>query len=124
MTTAAKVGITGIDASYYITKDLNKATEFYSNLFGIPPTMQVPDMVTEFTFAGGETFGLYMPEDKSEWRPSGGLLFHVEDIKAARAAAESIGAKFDDHEEETPMCFMAFGQDPEGSMFILHQTKG
>lgn len=124
MTTAAKVGITGIDASYYITKDLGKATSFYAALFGFEPTMHVPEMVSEWTFdKDGTTFGLYMPEDKSEWHPSGGLLFHVDDLKAAKAASESLGAKFDDHVEETPMCHMAFGTDPEGSHFILHQPK-
>lgn len=124
MTTAAKVGITGIDASYYLTKDLNKSTAFYTGLFGAEPSMHVPNMVTEWTFGkDGTTFGLYQPEDASNWRISGGLLFHVDDIKAAKAAAESVGASFDDHVEETPMCFMAFGSDPEGNNFILHQGK-
>ena len=123
MATAAKVGITGIDASYYLTKDLGKSTAFYSALFGMEPSMHIPNMVTEWTFKGGETFGLYQPEDASNWSPHGGLLFRVEDFKAGVEAAKSLGAKFDDHEEETPMCFMAFGEDPEGNSFIIHKPK-
>ena len=124
MTTTATVGITGIDASYYITKDLGAATAFYTKLFAAEPSMAVPNMVTEWTFAGGETFGLYQPEDTSEWHPSGGLLFRVPEIKAAVEAAKALGAKFDEHVEETPMCHMAFGEDPEGNRFILHTPKG
>lgn len=124
MTTAAKVGITGIDASYYLTKDLNKATAFYTGLFGCEPSMQVPDMVSEWTFEkDGTTFGLYQPHDAADWRISGGLLFHVDDINAAKTAAQSVGAKFDEHTEDTPVCYMAFGSDPEGNNFILHQPK-
>jgi predicted enzyme related to lactoylglutathione lyase len=123
MTTAAKVGISGIDASYYITKDLARSTAFYTSLFGFEPTLHIPQTVSEWTFAKGETFGLYQPQDTSEWRPSGGILFHVDDIKAARKASESLGAAFEEHEEETPMCLMAFGKDPDGSSFILHQPK-
>lgn len=124
MTTAAKVGITGIDASYYLTKDLGKATTFYTGLFGTEPTMHIPDMVSEWTFDKDDTtFGLYQPKDTSDWNPSSGLLFHVDDINAARAAAETVGAKFEEHQEETPICHMAFGSDPEGNNFILHQRK-
>jgi predicted enzyme related to lactoylglutathione lyase len=123
MTTTATVGITGIDASYYLTKDLNAATEFYAKFFGAAPAMHIPNMVSEWTFGGGETFGLYQPEDKNEWHPSGGLLFHVNDFNGAIEAAKALGCTFEDHPEETPMCFMAFGADPEGNRFILHTPK-
>jgi predicted enzyme related to lactoylglutathione lyase len=124
MTTAAQVGITGIDASYYVTKDLTKATSFYRGLFGCEPSMHVPDTISEWTFAGdGTTFGLYQPQDSSDWHPSGGILFHVSDIKASVGAAKTLGATFEEHQEDTPMCFMAFGTDPEGNHFILHQLK-
>ena len=124
MTTAAHTGITGIDASYYMTKDLTKATSFYTALFGFEPTMHVPETVSEWTFEGnGTTFGLYQPPNGEGWHPGGGLLFGVPEIKASIDAAKALGAKFEEHVEETPMCFMAFGQDPEGSNFILHQLK-
>ena len=123
MATAAKVGITGIDASYYLTKDLARSTDFYSALFEAQPSMHVPQTVSEWTFAGGETFGLYQPEDANQWHPSGGVLFHVDDLAAAKEASERLGARFEEHQEETPMCFMGFGEDPEGNSFILHQKK-
>jgi predicted enzyme related to lactoylglutathione lyase len=123
MTTAAKVGITGIDATYYLVKNLDKATTFYSALLGAEPAMHVPKMVSEWTFAGGETFGIYQPEKESDWNPSGGILFHVADIAASIEASKALGVKFSAPTEETPICHMAFGDDPEGNHFILHQLK-
>ena len=123
MTTATKVGITGIDASYYFTKDLASETKFYSSLFGFEPTLEVPETVSEWSFSGGETFGLYQPQDAGDWHPSGGVLFHVDDLDAAKTAGQALGASFEEHVEESPNCRMAFGKDPEGNNFILHQHK-
>jgi predicted enzyme related to lactoylglutathione lyase len=122
MTTAATVGISGIDATYYLVKDLDKATAFYTSLLG-EASMHVPKMITEWTFTGGETFGIYQPEDAKDWHPSGGILFHVKDINASVEACKALGVTFEDHPDETPMCYMAFGADPEGNNFILHQAK-
>ena len=123
MTTAAKVGITGIDATYYLVKDLGNATAFYTNLLGFEPSMHVPKTVSEWTFSTGETFGIYQPQDAKDWHPSGGILFHVADFAASVAACKTLGVKFSEHPEETPMCHMAFGEDPEGNNFIIHQLK-
>jgi len=123
MTTAAKTGITGVDATYYLTKDLGAATTFYSNLLGFDATMHIPSTVSEWTFPSGETFGVYQPEEASNFRPGGGVLFHVADFNASLAACKAMGVPFDDHPAETPMCLMAFGQDPDGNNFILHQPK-
>lgn len=120
----ATVGVTDVNATYYLVKDLDRATEFYTKLLGGPPAMTFPDMVAEWSFPSGSAFGLYKPED--EWRKSGGVLFNVPDLKAAIEAAKADGVAFDDDGkiEETPICFMAFGEDCEGNTFVLHQRKG
>jgi predicted enzyme related to lactoylglutathione lyase len=123
MPSTVNVGITGIDATYYLTKDLRQATAFYAGLFGRGPDMYVENTVAEWTFAGGESFGLYQPQDSKEWHSSSGVLFHVANLQDSREAARGAGAMFDDHLEDTPMCYMAFGRDPEGNRFILHQPK-
>lgn len=119
----SKSEITGIDASYYITKDLAKATEFYSGLFGVKPTTLIPNLVSEWEFSGGEAFGLYQPKDTSHWEPSGSVLFHVNDLQAAKKISVDLGAMIYGQDEDTPVCTMAFGADPEGNSFILHQSK-
>jgi predicted enzyme related to lactoylglutathione lyase len=123
MATASSAGITGIDATYYLAKDLERATEFYTKLLGFAPTVTFPNMVSEWTFTGGTTFGLYRPEEG--WSASGGVMFNVPDITSAIGAAKAGSVTFDDDGkvEETPVCFMAFARDSEGNSFILHQPK-
>ena len=116
--------VTGIDASYYTTKDLARATSFYTDMIGSPPTLQVPNYVSEWTFAGGESFGIYMSSDAGEITPSGGVMFAVGDVAKARDEMIAKGVTFHGDIEDTPVCHMAFGVDPDGNGFILHKRKG
>lgn len=122
MTTAGATKVKGMDATYYTVKDLPRATKFYNSLLDMEPTLVFGENVAEYTFPNGETFGLYQTE---EWTQHGGALFAVDDIEAAVAEHKKRGVKFDGdgHIENTPVCFMAFGEDTEGNSFILHQHK-
>ncbi len=124
MATAGATKIKGMDASYYTVKDLARATKFYNALLSMEPTLVFGENVVEYTFPSGETFGLYKTAEK-DWTPHGGILFSVDDINAAVAEHKVRGVKFDGdgHVENTPVCFMAFGEDSEGNNFILHQHK-
>jgi predicted enzyme related to lactoylglutathione lyase len=124
MTTTA-MRVSGIDATYYMTKDLERATKFYSALLGCEPSMHMADFVSEWTFAGGETFGLYKLQESEPWAASSGVMFAVADVAAYVAAAKARGVKFSDEGNvlDTPVCHMAFGQDDEGNGFILHHRK-
>lgn len=125
MATAGATKVKGVDAAYYFVKDLDRATRFYSDLLGFEPTLTVPGMVAEWTFAGDETFGIYKPSDGDDWHSGHGMLFAVEDINSAVADYKKRGVKFDDEGkvEESPACFMAFAEDTEGNRFIVHQRK-
>ncbi len=112
--------VNGIDASYYWAKDLDRATAFYSKLLGATPTVTVPGVFSEWTFADDTSFGLYKGE---EFKASDGVMFAVNDVRAAVAEATSSGITVGEHIEDTPVCFMAFGSDTEGNGFILHQRK-
>ena len=119
-----KILVTGIDASYYTVKDLDRATKFYTKLFGTNPTVTFPDMTCEWSFANGETFGLYKPpERESEFHASSGVMFAVADVASAVEASKAYGASFHGDVEDTPVCHMAFGMDTEGNGFILHRRK-
>jgi len=117
------MNITGIDASYYIVKDIDATTKFYTQLFGEEPAMR-QGPVSEWTFADGTTFGLYASE-QAEVGTSGNALFAVPDVAAAVAKAKADGVKFgeDGAITDTPVCHMAFGEDNEGNQFILHMRK-
>ena len=122
MATASATKVRGIHASYYTVKDYDRAMDFYRGLLGEDPTFAVPGTFAEWTFPTGETFGLYKTD---EWTPHGGLLFGVDDLKAAVAEHKARGVKFDDDGkiEDMQNCAMAFGEDSEGNTFILHQRK-
>jgi len=114
--------VRGIDATYYMTKDLAVATTFYSDLFGMAPAMSVPGMFAEYTFSDGAAFGLYASEG---FYPGGTAMFAVDDVAEFVAAAKARGVAFgqDGKIEDTPSCWMAFGSDPDGNQFIIHKKK-
>jgi predicted enzyme related to lactoylglutathione lyase len=115
--------VQAIDATFYTVKDLDTCTKFYAQVLGFEPTLAVPQLVSEWTFPGGESFGIYK---SPEGRVSGsGVMFQVDDVAAAVETCKSFGVKFDDdgHIEETPGCHMAFANDPEGNHFMLHKRK-
>ena len=114
--------VLGIDASYYWAKDLARATEFYTWLIGSPPTAGAPNIFSEWTFPGGETFGLYKGE---RFVRTDGVMFAVEDVPKTLAELKAKGhtVSMEGHVEETPVCFMGFAEDSEGNGFILHTRK-
>ena len=116
--------IKGIDATYYLAKDVPRAKKFYTELLGFEPTLTFGEAGAEWTFPGGESFGLYKPSD-SPWHEGNGVLFATDDIKATIATCKAHGVELEDDGqlEDTPVCFMAFGKDTEGNNFILHQRK-
>jgi predicted enzyme related to lactoylglutathione lyase len=123
MATASTMRVKGMDATYYNVKDVNGTTEFYTKLFGFAPQMHVAGHVSEWIFPGGEAFGLY--QDAEGTVSGSGVMFSVDDVKAAVEACRAMGVKLEDGGEivDTPDCFMAFAQDPEGNHFIIHKHK-
>ena len=123
MATSIGTKVKAVDAAYYTVKDLDKQTQFYTDLLGFAPTLAVPNVVAEWTFPGGSTFGLYKSESGESW--GSGVMFAVDDVAAAVAQCKARGVKFgqDGRIEDTPVCHMAFAEDPEGLGFILHWRK-
>jgi predicted enzyme related to lactoylglutathione lyase len=116
------MNVSGIDASYYYAKDLDRAVAFYTALLGAPPVASYPDTFAEWVFPGGEAFGLYKGQ---HYEHCDGLMFAVDDVAAAVAELRARGVAFagDGAIEDTPVCHMAFGTDSEGNGFILHKRK-
>jgi len=109
--TAAAPKVTGLDASYYYAKDLDRATKFYTNLLGMEPSMTFPGMVSEWTFPNGETFGLYHPpRNRASKPPEASCSRSTTSTRGRRAQGASV--EIVDHVEETPVCFMGLGPTP------------
>jgi predicted enzyme related to lactoylglutathione lyase len=117
--------ITGMDLSGYMVKDAPRAIAFYRDVLGLEPVMTYPEnRGAEYELADGTTFGLWggggtvMP-----FQPSNGILFAVDDFDRAVAAIKARGIQVL-MEHETPACFMAMINDPEGNTITLHKRKG
>ncbi|MBC5823886.1 MAG: VOC family protein [Candidatus Eremiobacteraeota bacterium] len=124
MAIGTKTEIEGIDVTTYLVKDVDRATKFWRDTMGLPLTMDYQGSGAEFTFSDGTTFAIYKLRDGS-WHPGSGVMFRVPDIREAVEFYKGKGVGFEDGGDvmDTPMCFMAFGQDSEGNNFMLHQRK-
>jgi predicted enzyme related to lactoylglutathione lyase len=112
--------ITGIDLAAYFTADPARSIAFYRDVLGMTPTeIDEQGRGAEFTLADGSTFGVWKPEEAA----SGAcVMLAVSDIGQALAEFRKRGGQFSEP-EETPVCRMAFGSDPDGNTIIIHQRK-
>jgi predicted enzyme related to lactoylglutathione lyase len=117
----AAVKITGMDLAAYLTGDPARSVAFYRDVLGLTPTeVDEHGRGAEFTLADGTTFGVWKPDDG---QTSGGVvMFTVADAKAAVEHYRGRGLQLSDT-MESPVCHMAFGTDPDGNGFIIHQRK-
>lgn len=112
--------IKGIDIAAYLVRDPKAQITFYRDVLGMKPT-EIDDQGrgAEFTLADGSTFGVWKPEGGET---GGAIMFAVDDAKAAVEHYRARGLQLSDI-MESPVCFMAFGADPEGNSIIIHQRK-
>ena len=115
---AAGTVITGIDLAAYLVTDPQRAIAFYRDVLGLTPTeVDEEGRGAEFTLADGSTFGVWKPDDGPQ--TGGTVMFAVGDAQATVAQLRERGGQFSDP-TETPVCFMAFGADPDGNPIIIH----
>jgi predicted enzyme related to lactoylglutathione lyase len=116
----------GMDAVYYMTKDLQRARNFYENVLGLRATFDMSGdgggSFVEYELPDGSTFGLgHIPD--APFHESGGAMFAVADVKAALEKAKAAGAQvFFDYMDLQP-CEMAWVSDTEGNSLGLHHRK-
>jgi lactoylglutathione lyase len=112
--------ITGVDLLAYFTSDPQRSIAFYRDVLGIVPTeIDAEGRGAEFTLSDGSTFGVWRPEEAAS---GAAVMFAVKDIHEALPRLRERGAQLSEP-EETPVCFMAFGRDPDGNTVIIHQRK-
>lgn len=113
--------IIGIDIASYLVKDPQRAIAFYRDVLGMTPTeIDESGRGAEFTLADGSTFGVWKPDEGST--SGGAMMFAVADAAAAVEEFRAKGLALSPL-QESPVCFMAFGADPEGNPIIIHQRK-
>jgi predicted enzyme related to lactoylglutathione lyase len=115
--TAQGTTITGMDLVGCTVTDVERSLRFYRDALGMTPAL-AHQQGAEFYFPDGTTFGIWKPDENA--KSDFGVMFSVDDAKAAAELFRSRGAKIDEA-FESPVCVMAFGQDPDGNNFIIHQ---
>lgn len=112
--------ITGVDLFGYFTSDPQRSIAFYRDVLGLEPTdINAEGRGAEFTLADGTTFGVYRPDEP---KSGAAVMFAVSDIQAALPRFRERGAQLSEP-QESPVCFMSVGVDPDGNTVIIHQRK-
>jgi catechol 2,3-dioxygenase-like lactoylglutathione lyase family enzyme len=109
--------ITGMDLAGCTVADVQRSIAFYRDVLGMTP-VEASSGGAYFPLADGTWFGLYKPDNFE--KASFGIMFAVPDAKSAVELYRSRGAKISDP-FESPVCIMAFGEDPDGNGFVIHQ---
>ncbi len=119
-TTTTPGTVKGIDICGFLVTDPQRAIAFYRDKLGMTPTSVDPEgRGAEFELADGSTFGVWSMGDGSK---GGFFMLSVEDLDAARAECKARGLELSEA-TDTPVCRMAFANDPEGNGLIVHQRK-
>jgi predicted enzyme related to lactoylglutathione lyase len=120
-TTTQATTITGMDLVCVVASDVSRTVAFYRDVLGITPTLDEPGGA-EFELSDGSTLGVWNPGTGEAVQPRVTVMFAVPDAKATVEAIRARGATISDA-HETPVCFMAFGNDPDDVPYIIHQRK-
>ena len=112
----------GIDATYYLVREMPRAVRFYREVVGLPLTSgDENSQWVEFELPDGNTFGLGVLE---EWQHGGGVMFAVDDLEAAFDRVRASGATVHyDGIVDTPACEMVWFEDPDGNTMAFHRRK-
>jgi len=125
MTSTRISGPRGLDALYYMVKDVDRARKFYEEGLGFKPTA-VSDSGgwtgAEYEMPDGQTFGIGKG-DGVPWRMCGGAMFSFDDVAAATARVREFGGQVHADSFDTPVCVMSWCEDTEGNTFSLHHRK-
>lgn len=119
-TPASATAVAGFDLVGATVRDLQKSLAFYRDTLGLVPSV-ITEQGVEFHLPDGSTFGLWQPEGGD--MPTGlGVMFSVGDAAGAVNQMRERGGNVSDV-MESPVCYMAMGQDAEGNTIVIHQKK-
>ncbi len=115
----------GIDAVYYMVKDVARARAFYEGALGFVPTFVSESgewTGVEYELPSGQTFGLGKNGD-APWRECGGVMLSVHDVADVTDRVPKAGGKILGGPFETSVCTMTWCEDTEGNTICLHHRN-
>lgn len=110
----------GIDATFFVVKDMKRARAFYDALLGKQPNVFSEEHWVEYEFPDGATFALgYNPG--ADWRAGAGILLGVDDLAEASERAKKAGGTLTGVEFGGKICKAVECIDTEGNYVYLHE---
>jgi predicted enzyme related to lactoylglutathione lyase len=111
----------GIDAIFFSVTDVPRAFAFYRGLLDIRETsFETEEHGAEWILPDGTAFGVGK-YSTMEHKPSGCVLFAVEDVEAIAPLVPQLGGKLIENVRTFPHCKAQWCEDPDGNSFVLHQ---
>lgn len=121
-TTGIPIATRGFDFVLIQSTDVPRLRGFYESLFGLKATLEYDVFYVEYDLPDGNTLAIGRDPAATEFIPTGGMVFGVDDAEAARARIEALGGAFiKNYGGET--CSSAWCRDPDGNYFGVHQRK-
>ena len=117
-----------MDFVVYPVTNLERAVPFYRDTLGLKPSGDPFEGKWQEFDLGGVTLALGTPpfaHPSKIGRQEGGasVAIAVEDLDATLEELRRKGVPIVSDPEETPVCFLAAIQDPDGNRITLHQRK-
>jgi catechol 2,3-dioxygenase-like lactoylglutathione lyase family enzyme len=115
--------ITGTDFVSVPTTDLARSVAFYGDTLGLHMSVHMPERNFAEFETGNLTLNVLNPVKMGigEFMPNRNhISLHVDDVAAARETLECRGVTFMGDIFDTGVCHMAFFEDPDGNLFMLH----
>jgi len=116
---ATNIAFTGIPVT-----DMKRARDFYEGTLGLKPAGEYAAGVWVEYEIGDDTIAIGSVGD--QWKPSSdgtSVAIEVEDFEAAMKSLKENNARFAAEGIESPVCWMAVVQDPDGNKIIIHKLK-
>jgi predicted enzyme related to lactoylglutathione lyase len=117
--------VKGIDFVVYNVSNMQQAIAFYRDTLNLPLEYEYEGNWAEFSI-GPMTLALCGPEwsqpPQRGYQGGATVALAVEDINAAAEELRSKGIAVETP-NETPVCYIAWFEDPDGNRLILHQRK-
>jgi catechol 2,3-dioxygenase-like lactoylglutathione lyase family enzyme len=115
--------IKGTDFVFLPITSFEKAEQFYSGVLGLECSKRYDRGIGGEFETGSLTIQVVdMARIGREFAPNkqGAIALHVDDVAEARSELESRGIEFHDETMDSGVCHMAFFDDQDGNLLILH----
>jgi catechol 2,3-dioxygenase-like lactoylglutathione lyase family enzyme len=119
---APAIEVRRVDFAYVPTREFARAEEFYGGVLGLEISKRYGQMPGAEFETGNLTLAVIQPDAfGQEFHANrNGIALRVDDVGAARAELESRGVSFLGDTIDSGVCHMAFFEDPDGNVLLLH----